>query len=155
MKIHTVLLELDTLSGHDYHPVGRGWNAQLAIRSRKGRAMGALYCDNAISGKASDPLYLGLIALYCSLLGSIAERKQFSDCLNARTHELTRLLDISQSIGSTLELQPLLKQIMNALEDVLGIDNVSISEFINAEHDERILLYQQPMRIEPEPCRSS
>lgn len=119
--------------------VAQGWIGEVAIRPRKGQTIGVFYCDAAISGKPADPAHLDLIALYCSLLGSIAERKQLTTRLDARTRELSHMLEISRSITSTLALKPLLSQVVAALKDVAGGDTATITEFINDRYDSKIL----------------
>ena len=131
--------ELDQVADHYNHygengrevaTIGRGWNAKIAIRSRKGPAIATFFCDAAITGKAADPVQLELAAVYCSLLGSIAERKMLTNSLNERTHELTQLLDLSQTISSTLELNPLLEHLFGKLKGVVDCDGIQISEFL-------------------------
>lgn len=124
--------------------VGHGWGGKIAIRSRRGPAMAALFCDAAISGRPLDPAQLDLVAVYCSLLGNIAERRQLTAKVTARTHELTQLLDISQTISSTLDLKLLLTQLFAKLKAVIHCDGILVSEFING-HDTRIVAYSDEL----------
>ena len=121
-------------NGREVATVGRGWNGKIAIRARKGPAIATFFCDAAITGKPYDPVQMELAAVFCSLLGSIAERKMLTERLTERTHELTQLLDISQTISSTLELNSLLKQLFVKLKAVIDCDGILISEFIDGYH---------------------
>jgi len=130
----TPLTELHGYSGENgrnHSVVARGWNGKIAIRMRKGPAIATLFCDAAISGKDPDPSQLELVAVYCSLLGSIAERKQLTANVTARTRELAQLLDISQTISSTLEPNVLLEQLFVKLKAVINCDGILVSEFTN------------------------
>lgn len=55
-----------------------------------------------------------------------------------RTHELSTLLRVSHTVGSTLELEPLLGLIMDALKDV--VDYARAGTFILEDEDSAILL---------------
>jgi GAF domain-containing protein len=106
----------------------KGWLAAIAIRVHAGPAMALFFNDTAISQTPFDPVKQDLIAVYCSLIGNVAERKLLEQQLTQRTHELSKLLDISKTIQSTLQLKPLFRQILQTLRDVLKYDSAFVFE---------------------------
>ncbi len=60
--------------------VGPRWTARTMIRSAS-RSVGVLYNDAAITGADPDPDKQDLVAVYCSVLGNIIERKRAEDAL--------------------------------------------------------------------------
>ncbi|NSW56151.1 MAG: PAS domain-containing protein [Armatimonadetes bacterium] len=62
--------------------VGTGWVAHTPIRSAT-KSLGFFLNDCAISGGPVDPNLQDIIAIYCSLLGNILERKRTEQALRA------------------------------------------------------------------------
>ncbi|UCC87541.1 MAG: PAS domain S-box protein, partial [Anaerolineales bacterium] len=56
----------------------------------------------------------------------ITERRQAEEALRERTHELARLLEISRQVALTLELEPLLRLILDQLKGVVDYDAATI-----------------------------
>jgi signal transduction histidine kinase len=131
------------------------WVAHTALRSRNGRFIGVFFSDARITGAPFDAARQDLTALYCSLISNIAENKQLeaalkeSNCelearvaqrteeleqarrmlearVDERTRELAKLLQVSRTISSTLELRPLLSLILQQLNEVLRCEAASI-----------------------------
>jgi PAS domain S-box-containing protein len=59
---------------HDHLVGGTGWNVVTPIRSRR-RTVGVLYNDAAITRASLDDTQQDIVAVYCSLLGSLLELK--------------------------------------------------------------------------------
>lgn len=135
--------------------VRAGWVAHTALRSRNGRFIGVLFSDARISGAPFDVARQDLIALYCSMISNISENKELEAALKQsnselearvaqrteeleqarrtlevrvddRTRELSKLLQVSRTISSTLELRPLLSLILQQLNEVLRCEAASI-----------------------------
>ena len=110
------------------HLLSNGWSVTTAIRSQTGTAVGFFFNDTAITHTPRDPLQQELLGVYCTLLGNIAERKMLEQRLTRRTRELSKLLDISQTIQSTLELKPLFRRILEQMREVIEFDVAHIYE---------------------------
>lgn len=71
--------------------IGRsGWSAETQIQSARG-TLGVMYNDTAMSGAPVNPTQQELVALFCSLLGSILERKRAEELLR-QSEERFRLV---------------------------------------------------------------
>jgi len=87
--------------------VGRGWVVRTPIFTRDGVPLAIMFNDCALSGAALDEEHQDLIAVYCSMIGGLIERKNFEQILyranqelerrvEERTHELTEARDAIQ-----------------------------------------------------------
>ena len=76
-------------------PTGsEGWIAGTLIQSLAG-PIGVFYNDAAISGAAFDEAKQEVVAVYCSLLGSIIERKRVEETLQEERNRVQKYLDIA------------------------------------------------------------
>jgi PAS domain S-box-containing protein len=102
------------------HTVGAGWVVNTVLRGAAG-PIGILFNDRALSGQSVDPAQQEALAVYCSAVGSIIERKRAEDDRRAAfekeriaserlrvvltaTDELTRLTDLDLLYRRTVEL---------------------------------------------------
>jgi PAS domain S-box-containing protein len=119
---------------------GRGLQSMLLVPLFRGeRIIGLLGLDNVREPKTWTDENLTLLQILAEIMGNALERKRAADALVAerdslevrvahRTHELSKLLEVSQTIGSTLEFEPLLSLILQKLNEVVAFDAASVSE---------------------------
>jgi signal transduction histidine kinase len=96
-----------------------------------------------------------LLRLVAEIIGVALERKHNATALRAerdsleqrvdeRTRELSKLLQVTQTVSSTLELQPLLQLILQQLQEVVPYEAVGISEF-DADNRQTLISYVGPI----------
>lgn len=78
--------------GQQNSEIGKGWVAITPIRYGEKR-IGFLFNDRAISRGEVDPAQQELVSVFCSLLGSIIERKRSEDALAEERNLLRTLID--------------------------------------------------------------
>lgn len=142
VRTDEVLLDPPPMLGQPPQPVGRGWVVTTAIRSSSGAAIAVMFNDNAIRHGPIDPVRQDLLAVYCSLLGSVAERRRLHDeaLRSATLRERNRLArelhdSVSQSLyGIVMGTHTALKSIRDldkatiALEYVLKQSEAGLTE---------------------------
>ncbi|MBU0679765.1 MAG: PAS domain S-box protein [Verrucomicrobia bacterium] len=94
-------------------PLGRGWVSAIPIAHAGRRPIAVLFNDAAISESPVDPVRQDILAVFCSVLAGIIERKEMeaaatmlAQALEERVKELTALYDIATLIeekGSSLD----------------------------------------------------
>ena len=68
--------------GKEFRHVGQGWTAVTPIQSRRGSdRVGVFFNDTAITGASLDETKQYVLAVYCSLLANIVERKRAEEAL--------------------------------------------------------------------------
>jgi len=73
----------------------------------------------------------------------VAARRHLEQRVEERTHELSTLLEVSQTVASTLELEPLLGLILDQLKSVMDYDAASV--MVLEEDVLRLLAYRGPI----------
>ena len=142
MDENQTLLNPPTMLGRPPQPIGKGWVAMTAIRGNTGAAIAVMFNDNAIKHAEFDAVKQDLLAVYCSLLGNIAERRRTHDdalraaALRERNRLARELHDsVSQSLyGIMMGTQTALSSIRDldktklALEYVLKQSEAGLTE---------------------------
>ena len=126
--------------------IQKGWNVLTPISSRDGVQFAMMANDCAISHAPLDEERQNLLAVYCSLLGNIAERKRLETQLqseaakNAATHERSRLArelhdSVSQALfGIALGARTAQEQLSNPSEYAREKIAVPISYVLDLSH---------------------
>ena len=78
--------------GDQQRVVGAGWVGATFIRTRD-RVMGVFYNDTAITHTPADEAQQEVLAVYCSLLGSLIELKHAEEALRESESTMRALLD--------------------------------------------------------------
>ena len=118
----------------------RGLQSVLLVPLFRGEhIVGLLGLDTVQEPKFWTDENLTLLQILAEIIGNALERKRAATALLAerdslevrvahRTHELSKLLEVSQTIGSTLKFEPLLTLILQKLNEVVAFDAASVSE---------------------------
>lgn len=77
--------------------------------------------------------------------------QQLEQRVEARTRELSSLLEVSHNVAATLEIQPLLSMILEQLEKLVGYDEAAI---LRLENRHELILLDQHSTTEPNPLRN-
>jgi len=108
-------------NGETHRAIGEGWTVFTPIRySRK--PIGVFYNDAAITGAPLDDELQDVIAVYCSLLGSVIERKRSEEALRKREQYLACLTEISAELLTATDLDATLPQVLARVREVAGAD---------------------------------
>jgi PAS domain S-box-containing protein len=139
----------------------RGLKSILLVPLFRGdHIMGLLGLDSVTEPKRWTDENLTLLQILAEIIGNALERKRAADALMAerdslekrvakRTHELSKLLEVSQTVGSTLELEPLLNLILQKLKEVVAYDAASVSELhgnASASPSVQVVAFTGPVR---------
>ncbi len=111
-------------------PVGRGWSVTTLIQSLHG-PVGMFSNDAARSGAKFDPDKQEIVAVYCSLLGSLIEKKRSEEALRASEARFTAFMDNSPVIafmkdeaGHYVYLNRAVTELVNTpLDELMGRTN--------------------------------
>ncbi len=115
------------------HTLGAGWVVGTVLRGAAG-PIGILFNDNALSGQPVDEAQQEALAVYCSAVGSIIERKRTEQELKSN-FQMQQLLSTLLTIS--LENLPLLEQLERAL------DTITTSPFLPIKPQSGIFLVEQ------------
>lgn len=85
-------------NGQVIDAVGRGWSVTTLIQSLRG-PVGMFSNDAARSGAAFDPDKQEIVAVYCSLLGNLIEKKRGEESLRASEERFAAFMDNSPAIA--------------------------------------------------------
>ncbi len=108
--------------GEQAHAVGQGWIALTPIHSAQ-KLIGLFCNDTAISGNALDPATQELVSVFCSLVGSILERKRTEQAL-AEEHNLLRtLIDSMPDYIYAKDKDARFELANSAITRLVGLDN--------------------------------
>jgi len=127
-------------------PAGRGWEASTVIRIDKA-PMGIFFNDTAMSGAPLDPVQQESLAVYCSLLGNIIERKQAETALRESEEKFRTIFEasptsilISKPTGEIVACNPITLDLLGRpLTEVLGRNPVELGMLAQPEAFRRIV----------------
>lgn len=137
--------------------MSRGIRSLLAIPIlQNGILIGELGLDMVMQPRRWPADLIQIAELIADLMGNAIERRRNAhalqmerDLLEARvidrTHELTKLLDVTKTVNATLELQPLLNLILDQLKGVVAYDALTISEFNEA--NSKVIIFEGPPMV--------
>ena len=77
--------------------IGPGWTARTQIRAAD-RVVGVFYNDNARQRRPLDPVTQELVAVYCSLLGNILERKRAEQALRSSEERFRTMAELMPAV---------------------------------------------------------
>ncbi len=160
------IIKIDQVSESEFMPedyrqewMSRGIHSSLAIAIFQHDVLiGELGLDIVMRTQLWSEDVLRVIEVVADLIGNALTRKRDAQALQhehdllemrvvERTNEINKLLDVSKTVNSTLELQPLLNLILDQLKGVVDYDALAISEF--NETASKILLFEGPMAVQP------
>jgi PAS domain S-box-containing protein len=102
------------------HVVGAGWVVGTVLRGAAG-PIGILFNDSALSGRAIDEAQQEALAIYCSIIGSIIERKrleeQIQESLARRGAQVQTSTEVAQEIASAPDLNELFKRVVTLIKE--------------------------------------
>jgi PAS domain S-box-containing protein len=103
----------------EQHTVGSGWVVATVLRGATG-PIGILFNDSALSGRPIDEAQQEALAIYCSIIGSIIERKQLEEqvqnSLSRRSAQMETTTDVAQEIASATDLTELFKRVVTLIK---------------------------------------
>ena len=130
--------------------IGEGWVAATLIQSSRGR-IGVLFNDAAITGAAVHEVQQEIVAVYCTLLGRIIERRQAEEALRESQERLKAVFDGAIDSIFVKDIQGRYVSVNKACEESYGLPEKEIigktdCDFFppaNAQHiqetDERVV----------------
>ncbi|NSW55343.1 MAG: PAS domain S-box protein [Armatimonadetes bacterium] len=83
--------------GREMRDIGPGWTARTQIRAAD-RVVGIFYNDNARQRRPLDPVTQELVAVYCSFLGNIIERKRAEQALRSSEERLRKMAELMPAV---------------------------------------------------------
>ena len=102
------------------HTIGSGWVVATVLRSAAG-PIGILFNDSALSGRPVDTAQQESLAIYCSIIGSIIERKrleeQVQESLAHRSIQVQTSTEVAQEIASATDLNELFKRVVTLIKE--------------------------------------
>lgn len=128
-------LDLHEFSNGTNRIIGYGWLACTRITDKNGLPTAVLFHDCGLSGRKFNPVEQDLIGLYCSLLGSVIERKQAEDKREQLTNGLAAILRIADELLALPDLNSLWQQSIVFAREKLGLDRCSIFEYDAASNE--------------------
>lgn len=138
--------------------MSRGVQSSLAIAIFQNNVLiGELGLDAVMQKQRWPAETVQVIEVIADLIGNAFQRKYSAQTLQRerdllekrvteRTNEINKLLDVSKTVNSTLELQPLLNLILDQLKGVVAYDALAITEF--NESESKILLFEGPVLMQ-------
>jgi PAS domain-containing protein len=102
------------------HIVGEGWVAGTVLRGAAG-PLGILFNDTALSGQPVDEAQQEALAVYCSAVASIIERKRLEEqaqaSLTRRGAQVQTSTEVAQEIASATDLDELFKRVVTLIKE--------------------------------------
>jgi PAS domain S-box-containing protein len=108
-------------------PAGPGWTAVIPLVSdAASKKIAVYYADCGTDTEKLNTLVIELLALFCSMLTSVLERKQAEDEHKKMAEGLAAVLEMADELTSYNSLDILLKRAVELPRERLNIDRASI-----------------------------
>ena len=111
--------------GDKPHPLSPGWNAGTVIRSVT-RPIGALFNDSAITKAPMNETTQETVAVYCSLLGNIIERKRLEERERVMAHHMHVVVDCADELIRCDQLDTLYRRAVELAREKIGVERVGL-----------------------------
>jgi len=122
-------LDLHEFSNGTNRIIGYGWLACTRITDKNGFPTAVLFHDCGLSGRKFDPVEQDLIGLYCSLLGSVIERKQAEDKREQLNNGLAAILSMADELLAQPNLDSIWRRGVTLARERLDLDRCAIFEY--------------------------
>jgi PAS domain S-box-containing protein len=129
-KLYTIITDEDSRQqgywlGADRILLGRGWTVATVIRNAV-RPLGVLYNDAAITQAPFNPALQEATAFYCSLLGSIIDRKRLEEFEKRSIERLSSVVQIADELINYTETDTFYRRAVELAREKLGIERCAI-----------------------------
>ncbi len=115
------------LTPNGMKPAGSGWTAIIPLVSDKaGDKIAVYYVDCGTETEKINTLVIELLALFCSMLTSVLERKQAEDQHKQMAEGLAAVLEMADELTSYDSLDTILQRAIELPRERLNIDRASI-----------------------------
>jgi PAS domain S-box-containing protein len=124
--------------------IGHGWVTVTPIQSQFAeKHIGVFTNDAAITKSALDPIQQEVVALFCSLLGNIIERKQAEQALRRSEEYFRSLIENTSDIIAVLNADRTIRYASPSVERILGYQpeelvGRNVTEVIHPEETQTI-----------------
>jgi PAS domain S-box-containing protein len=102
------------------HTVGAGWVVNTVLRGASG-PIGILFNDRALSNESVDTAQQEALAVYCSAVGSIIERKRLEEQVHAslarRVAQVQTSTEVAQEIAAATDPNELFKRVVTLIKE--------------------------------------
>ena len=102
-----------------------GWVAGTVIRSLE-RPIGVLFNDTAISHTPLNEATQETLAVYCSLLGNIIERKRLEERQRVMANQLHAVVDCADELIRCEQLDTLYRRAVELAREKLGVERIGL-----------------------------
>jgi PAS domain S-box-containing protein len=107
------------------HLVDVGWVAGTVIRSLE-RPIGVLFNDTAISHTLLSEATQETLAVYCSLLGNIIERKRLEERQRVIANQMHAVVDCADELIRCDQLDTLYRRAVELAREKLGVERIGL-----------------------------
>lgn len=108
-------------------PAGQGWTAIIPLFSDvEGEKVAVYYADSGNDPEKINSLVIELLALFCSMLTSVLERKQAEDDHRKMAEGLAAVIQMADELTSYDSFDMMLKRAVELPREKLNIDRTSI-----------------------------
>jgi PAS domain S-box-containing protein len=118
------------------HTVGAGWVVATVLRGATG-PIGILFNDCAVSGRPIDEAQQEALAIYCSIIGSIIERKRLEErvqqSLALRDAQVQTSTEVAQEIASATNLDELFKRVVTLIKERFNYYHAQLFRYDHAQ----------------------
>ncbi len=102
------------------HVIGSGWVVATVLRGAAG-PLGILFNDSALSGRPVDEAQQESLAVYCSMIGSIIERRHLEEQVQKsfvrRGIQVQTSTEVAQEIASATDLPELFRRVVTLIKE--------------------------------------